>query len=211
MRVGGSQLLEADVRLIAATNKNLEEEIQKGSFREDLFYRINVIPIVLPPLRTRKEDIPLLLKHFLEKKSLAHRLPMKSITPSAIEVLIQHDWPGNVREMENMIEQMSALAASDQIDLNDIPAAIRRGSNRAPAAGAIPLGEMTLEQAVERLERQMISQALHQTRQVQTRAAKLLGITRRQLKYKMDALGLTEKYEGGEPEEPQSGIMGDHE
>lgn len=196
MRVGGSEMIEADVRIIAATNKNLEEEISKGRFREDLYYRINVIPILLPPLRQRKEDIPLLIKYFLDKKSAAEGLPPRSITPEAMQVLTCYEWPGNVREMENLIEQMATLSSSDRMDVEDIPVAIRRRRSPSALNDPVPLGEIPLEQAVERLERQMITQALRQSDRVQTRAAKLLGISRRQLKYKMDALGLGNEKEG---------------
>ncbi len=195
MRVGGSDVIEADVRVIAATNKNLEEEIRKGRFREDLYYRINVIPISLPPLRQRKEDIPLLIKHFLDKKSAAEGVPPKSITPEAMEVLSCYEWPGNVREMENLIEQMVTLSSSQQIDLDDIPLAIRRRRGPSALNESTPFKELPLEEAVAQLEREMISHALEQSRHVQTRAAKLLGISRRQLKYKMDALGLSGKEE----------------
>ncbi|MCG3115561.1 MAG: sigma-54 dependent transcriptional regulator [Candidatus Manganitrophus sp. SA1] len=198
MRVGGSDLIETDVRVIAATNKDLEEEIRKGRFREDLYYRINVIPIFLPPLRQRKEDIPLLMKHFLDKKSAAEGLPPKSITAEAMEILSGYEWPGNVREIENLIEQMVTLSSSQRIDVDDIPLAIRRKPGRSPSNDLLSFRELPLEQAVEQLERQMISHALEQSRHVQTRAAKLLGISRRQLKYKMDALGLSGKEEGGD-------------
>jgi len=191
MRVGGSDVIEADVRVIAATNKNLEEEIRKGRFREDLYYRINVIPIFLPPLRERKDDIPLLVKHFLEKKSAAEGLPPASITAEAMEILSCYEWPGNVREMENLIEQMVTLSASHRIDVEDLPPAVRRRRGQSAFNDALSFDEMTLEEAVAQLERQMISRALDQSRHIQTRAAKLLGISRRQLKYKMDALGLS--------------------
>lgn len=193
MRVGGSDVIETDVRVIAATNKDLEEEICKGRFREDLYYRINVIPIFLPPLRKRKEDIPLLIKHFLDKKAASEGVPPKSISAEAMEVLSCYEWPGNVREIENMVEQIVTLSSSHQIDLGDIPLAIRRRWSRSTSDEPTPSAEMTLEAAVEQLERQMISHALEQSRRVQTRAAKRLGISRRQLKYKMDALGLSGK------------------
>lgn len=197
MRVGGSEMIEADVRIIAATNKNLEEEIRNGRFREDLYYRINVIPIFLPPLRQRKEDIPLLVKHFLDKKSGAEGFPPKSITAEAMEVLSCYEWPGNVREIENLIEQMVTLSSSERIDVVDIPPAIRRRRSPSAMSESISFRELPLEEAVEQLERQMISHALEKSRRVQTRAAKLLGISRRQLKYKMDALGLSGKEENG--------------
>jgi DNA-binding NtrC family response regulator len=196
MRVGGSDVIEADVRVIAATNKNLEEEIRKGRFREDLYYRINVVPIFLPSLRQRKEDIPLLVKHFLDKKSAAEGLLPASITAEAMEVLCRYEWPGNVREMENLIEQILTLSSSHRIDVEDIPLSIRRRHSTTVLNESISFSEMTLGQAVAQLERQMISHALEKSRRVQTRAAKLLGISRRQLKYKMDALGLSRKEEG---------------
>ncbi len=203
MRVGGSEMIEADVRIIAATNKDLEEEIRKGSFREDLYYRINVIPILLQPLRNRREDIPLLIKHFLDKKSHGEPLAPKSITAETMEVLCRYDWPGNVREMENLIEQMATLSSSGLLDLEDIPLTIRRKLHQQPPPNqAILSGKIPLEQAVEQLERQMISEALQQSGHVQTRAAQRLGISRRQLKYKMDALGLSG---------PKSGLHEDKE
>jgi DNA-binding NtrC family response regulator len=193
MRVGGTELIESDVRLIAATNKILEDEIRKGTFREDLYYRINVVPISLPPLRQRKEDIPLLVKHFFDKKALEEQLPPKMITPKAMELLIQYDWPGNIREMENIIEQMATLSPKELIDTEDIPIAVLKKLKHANAEWTdLPI-HLSLDEAVQNLERKMISQALKRTGQVQTRAAKLLGISRRILKYKMDALGLEDE------------------
>ncbi|MGB3942514.1 MAG: sigma-54 dependent transcriptional regulator [Candidatus Manganitrophaceae bacterium] len=194
MRVGGGELIETDVRVIAATNKNLQEEIRKGRFREDLYYRINVVPIFLPPLRSRREDIPLLVKYFLDKASEGKREGPISMTPPAMEVLSRHDWPGNVREMENLIEQTVALSSSNRIDVGDLPETVRRRSSSFPRNGVVSPGEMTLVEAVEHLERGMISQALRECDEIQTRAARLLGITRRQLKYKMDALGLSKDH-----------------
>lgn len=202
MRVGGSEIIESDVRVIAATNKDLEEEIRKGRFREDLYYRINVIPIVLQPLRNRREDIPLLVRHFLDKKSEEEHLPPKSITSEALEALCRYDWPGNAREMENLIAQMVTLSSSHLIELKDIPSTIRRRLNASQTNPLIDAGDLTLEEAVARLERQMISEALRQSRNIQTRAAQILGISRRQLKYKMDALGLSDpRHESEEDEE----------
>ncbi|TAK07992.1 MAG: sigma-54-dependent Fis family transcriptional regulator [Candidatus Manganitrophaceae bacterium] len=203
MRIGGSELIESDVRVIAATNKDLEEEIRKGRFREDLYYRINVIPIVLQPLRKRREDIPLLVKHFLDKKIREEHLPPKSITSEAMEVLCQYDWPGNAREMENLVAQMVTLSSGDRLEVKDIPSTLRKRSNQADPYQTFLLGELALEEAVARLERQMISEALRKSRHVQTRAAQMLGISRRQLKYKMDALGFTDPRHGSKEDEEE--------
>ncbi len=189
MRVGGTELIESDVRLITATNKVLEEEIKKGRFREDLYYRINVVPISLPPLRQRKEDIPLLIIHFLEKRAKEEPLSAKTITPKAMEQLIQYDWPGNIREMENIVEQMATLSIGNVIDAEDIPLAVMKKPKPAESGWDDLPDPLSLDEAVQALERKMISEALKQCNQVQTRAAKLLGISRRILKYKMDALG----------------------
>jgi DNA-binding NtrC family response regulator len=190
MRVGGTELIESDVRLIAATNKVLEEEIKQGRFREDLYYRINVVPISLPPLRQRKEDIPLLIKHFLNKKAKEEALIPKTITPKAMELLIQYDWPGNIREMENIIEQMATLSSGNVIDTDDIPITVlKKVKQNSGEWGDMP-DHLSLNEAVQTLERKMISQALKRTGHIQTRAAKLLGISRRILKYKMDGLRL---------------------
>lgn len=193
MRVGGTELIESDVRLIAATNKILEEEIKQGRFREDLYYRINVVPISLPPLRQRKEDIPLLIMHFLEKRTREGDSAQKTITPEAMEQLVQYDWPGNIREMENIVEQMATLSSGNAIDVKDLPLTVLKKSKRAdPEWGGLP-EEGSLDDAVHALERKMISHALKECGHIQTRAARLLGISRRILKYKMDALGIEDR------------------
>lgn len=197
MRVGGTEMVESDVRLIAATNKNLEEEIERGRFREDLYYRINVVPISLPPLRKRKDDIPLLIKHFLDKRAKEAQEASKAISQEAIEKLVEYEWPGNIREMENIVEQMAVLCQGGVIGLEDIPLSLRKKIALGPAAEeTAPLGHVSLDQAVRDLERKLISQALDQSGHIQTRAARLLGISRRILKYKMDALGITEERPG---------------
>jgi len=196
MRVGGTELIESDVRLIAATNKILEEEIKQGRFREDLYYRINVVPISLPPLRQRKEDIPLLIIHFLEKRTREGLSAQKTITPEAMEQLIQYDWPGNIREMENIVEQMATLSSGSTIDIKDLPLTVLKKSKRADAEPTDLSELLSLDDAVHALERKMISHALERSGYIQTRAAKLLGISRRILKYKMDALGIEDRKEG---------------
>src|SRR5579863_5941165 len=195
-RLGGTQIQKVDVRLIAATNKNLEEEIKRGGFREDLYYRINVARINLPPLRSRREDIPMLLKYFLDKKGGEEGKDPKIVTPEATDLLIRYHWPGNVRELENAVEQMVSFSATSRIQLEDLPLAIRDGVEKAPRRPfnkeEVLDGKISLEEAVQVFEREVILDALQRSRFVQTRAASLLGITRRMLKYKIDTLGIVD-------------------
>jgi transcriptional regulator with GAF, ATPase, and Fis domain len=198
-RVGGTKLINVDVRLVAATNRDLKEETKKGNFREDLYYRINVVPIYLAPLRERKEDIPLLANHFLDKYSKEINPKVEGISPEAMEVLTNYPWPGNVRELENIIERVLTLTNRKTILAEDLPRDIRADS--AVSQVAIEAKEqslitdeiVTLPKAVERLEKEMIITALEKTKWVHTEAARQLGITRRILKYKMDILGIKGK------------------
>jgi len=189
-RIGGTSTLKVDVRVIAATNKNLEPLMKQGLFREDLYYRVNVVSIHLPPLRERREDIPLLVRHFLTAKTDEEGRKPKEISREAMELLIKYDWHGNVRELENVIEQIIALSNSDQIEPQDLPShikdQIRAGSLREETLAQ----RISLEKAVMEFEKEIILDALKKTHYVQTRAAALLGITRRMLKYKMDTLGI---------------------
>jgi DNA-binding NtrC family response regulator len=197
-RVGGLDTIEADVRLVCATNKNLEEEMRKGRFREDLYYRINVVPISIPPLRKRKEDIPLLVEHFLQKKAREEGHPTKSVSQKAMEALTQYDWPGNIREMQNIVEQMVTLSSKEVIEGDDVPAVIHKKTRREDLEEQALSGKLPLDQAVQEFERRVISQALQKSGHIQTKAANLLGVSRRILKYKMDALGLSEPEPGSE-------------
>jgi Nif-specific regulatory protein len=184
-RVGGSQTLSVDVRLVAATHRNLETAIQEGTFREDLYYRLNVVPIFLPSLRERKEDIPLLIEYFLGRCNKEHHKQIR-IAPDVLRVMIQYHWPGNVRELENCIERMVIMAESSEITFQSMPSSIAayfrdvREVTR-PAA----LDRPTLRNTVEDLERQQMVDALKKCGWVQSRAAKILGITPRQIGYKM--------------------------
>jgi Nif-specific regulatory protein len=184
-RVGGSQTLSVDVRLVAATHRNLETAIQEGTFREDLYYRLNVVPIFLPSLRERKEDIPLLIEYFLGRCNKEHHKQIR-IAPDVLRVMIQYHWPGNVRELENCIERMVIMAESSEITFQSMPSSIAayfrdvREVTR-PAA----LDRPTLRTTVEDLERQQMVDALKKCGWVQSRAAKILGITPRQIGYKM--------------------------
>ncbi len=190
-RLGGTQNLKVDVRLIAATNTDLEAAMRKGTFREDLFYRINVVPINLPPLRERKEDIPLLLRHLITKKAADRGLPAKSIAPEVLTLLSQYPWPGNIREMENIVEQILALGETDQITTGDLPLRLRSGTTSVQMKDEVTAGRRSFDYAVMEFERELITDALKRANYVQTHAAQLLGISRRILKYKMDSLGIT--------------------
>ena len=194
-RVGRSKPIKVDVRIIAATNKNLEDLIKEKKFRQDLFYRINVINISVPPLRNRKQDVPEFAKYFVEKFSPIYGDRNISFSDDAIEVFSAYDWPGNVRELENVIESLMALSQSDEITAEMLPPKLsQKQENRAEILkSSIFEGIMNFEEAERQFEREIIEKALKKTNNVQTKAAELLGISRRILKYKMDKLGLTEE------------------
>jgi len=185
-RLGGVRPIQVDVRIIAATNRDLEKAIEEGKFREDLYYRLSVIPIHIPPLRERKEDIPLLVEHFLEKFNTEKARSVSGISPKAMERLMEYSWPGNVRELENLIERLVVLKRTGTIEVEDLPEKIRFGPARDPL-GAIVLPEegIRLEETIHRLERELILQALRRTRGVKKEAAELLGLKRTTLIQKM--------------------------
>ena len=198
-RVGRSKSIKVDVRIIVATNRNLEELIAAKGFREDLYYRINVVNLTLPPLRDRFEDIPVLIEHFVKRFSSTYGGKALSFSKEALEVMVQYDWPGNVRELENVVESLLALSPSEAITEEDLP---RKVKTRAFASGlksAVHEGEIKFTDAEKLFESEMILKALRKTNYVQTRAAELLGISRRILKYKMDKLGISDA-----PSEEQS-------
>ncbi|MEN9444632.1 MAG: nitrogen fixation protein AnfA [Bacteroidota bacterium] len=185
-RLGGSETIKVDIRIVAATNRNLEELIQKGLVREDFFYRINVFPIFAPPLRDRRDDIPLLVDHFIEKFNKRNKTHIKRITTSAINMLMVYSWPGNVRELENVIERACILTADEVVHSYNLPPTLQTAdsSNTANTDG--------LQPAVERLEKQLIREALTSTKGNVTQAANYLNITERMLgtrlqKYNIDA------------------------
>lgn len=190
-RIGGVQPIKVDVRIVAATNKNLDELVRKGQFREDLYYRINVIALYLPPLRERGEDIPLLAKHFLAKRVEEESRPHIEFGKDALELLTRYPWPGNVRELENIIEQAFIWSQnSAQIMLEHLPMILKSDSRSSSLRDDTLAGRMSLEKAVMEFEREIILDALKRTNYVQTHAANLLGISRRMLKYRMDTLGI---------------------
>jgi DNA-binding NtrC family response regulator len=188
-RVGGTRDIHVDVRIVAATNRNLEEAVKNGDFREDLFYRLRVIPIRLPSLRERREDIPTLIQYFLDHFNKELRKNTAGVAPDAMERMTDYVWPGNVRELRNVIERIMILESKDRIGLEDLPAALRAG--RSPfvdvqAPKPVAVGSMTLEE----MERWAICRALERSGQNQVRAAKLLGISRDTLRYRMKKFGL---------------------
>ena len=188
-RVGGLEELQADIRVIAATNQDLTKAVAEGRFREDLFYRINVIPIVLPPLRERREDIPLLAEHFLEKYSTQMEKPVNAVSRPAMDLLQKHDWPGNIRELENVIERAVALESTPSVQPESLPATVRGGSARlSPALSSagtevLPAEGLDLEARVQEIERGYIAQALERANGVQVKAADLLGMSFRSFRY----------------------------
>ena len=187
-RVGSNKTLLADVRLIAATNKNLEQMVKEGKFREDLFYRLNVVPIQMPPLRERREDIPLLADAFLKEFAAKNNKNMAGFEADAMDLLMNYPWKGNVREVRAAIEGAVVLGRRDRIGVRELPAAVR---NYNPALDTGATGG-TLAQSGENLERQKIMQALQEARGSRTDAAKKLGISRRTLHRKIHAHNLEE-------------------
>jgi two-component system, NtrC family, response regulator len=201
-RVGGIRTLRVDVRLIAATNRNLETLIAEGRFREDLFYRLNVVPIALPPLRDRREDIPLLVQHFIEKYDRRLGKRVERVDEGALEILLDYGWPGNIRELENVMERSVLFADGPLVTVAQLPETLRE---RVPGAArpVAPLGALgaiaapsgasmkdIVRQAQSELERTLISRALEETGGNVTRAAKKLQISRKSLQVKMKELGL---------------------
>jgi DNA-binding NtrC family response regulator len=195
-RVGGSQPVTVDVRVIAATNRDLDKGMKEGTFRPDLYFRLNVVAIHLPPLRDRRDDLPLLIRHFLTRKSSELGLPEKNFDRDALDCLLRYAWPGNVRELENLVERALALAQGDALTPEDLPPHLTTLRSVLPTRPAVAepeaaAGPPSLNAAVEQLEHMLIMDALAQADQNQTRAAEILGTTRRILKYKMDKLGIT--------------------
>ena len=187
-RVGGSKTIKVDVRLICATNKDLGQLLKKGTFREDLYYRINVVPIIIPPLNGRKEDIPILLDHFVKKFNDENNKKVKGVSPEALDMMMNYEWPGNVRELENLVERVIALTSNEIILANELPFSLTNISKVNGLKESILSGELSFLKAEEEFEKRIILDALRKTNYIQSRAAEVLGISRRILKYKMDKL-----------------------
>jgi two-component system response regulator AtoC len=189
-RVGSNRQIKLDVRVISATNVNLEEEAQRGNFREDLFYRLNVIPVVIPPLRERIEDILPLTRHFLQKNCRAMQRPIMHLDKEALEALEAYPWNGNVRELENIIERVVALTEGDVIALRDLPANICKSYLEGGTTSVTPAG-IDMVQTINEIEKRMINEALQLSGGVKARAAVMLSINRTTLVEKMRRLGMT--------------------
>ncbi len=203
-RIGGVQPIKVDVRFVAATNRSLEELIREGRFREDLYYRVNVLAIYLPTLRDRGEDIPLLAKHFLAKKGEEEGRPPQEFSKESLEMLTRYPWPGNVRELQNVVEQAMVWSQGcATITPEYLPKSLHTDT-RSPSLREDTLaGRISLEHAVMEFEKEIILDALKRTNYVQTHAANLLGISRRMLKYRMDTLGISRPEAHNVTDEPQ--------
>jgi two-component system response regulator HydG len=186
-RVGGEETISVDVRVIAATNKNLMSLVEEGKFREDLFYRLQVIPIELPPLRERTDDIPMLVEHFLEKKSLQLNKKPPRVNEMALKELLNYYWPGNVRELENLMERAVVLCEGEEIGQNDLP--ILLGDPNKSTLN-LPREDLSLDEALESLESQLIGRALEKSKGVKTEAARILGLKTSALYYKLEKYGM---------------------
>lgn len=186
-RVGGSETITVDVRLIAATHKNLETAISEGKFREDLYYRLNVVTIEIPPLRERREDIQLLLEHFLLQYSKEHKRKKLSFSKEAWEHLVRYDYPGNVRELENIVQRSVILSRSDIITTDDLPLVVR---STAKESTLKPTSQGSFEEQIETMEKELIFEALRTSGNNQSKAAEQIGISERTLRYKLKKWGV---------------------
>lgn len=188
-RVGSEETIQVDVRILAATNKNLSELVQQGKFREDLFYRLHIIPIYLPPLRERKEDIPLLAQHFIKQLAEALKKPTRQISDAAMDKLLDYPWPGNVRELENVIERAIVLSDKAVIDAADLPILQATGTDRLPN-DLLDRFRFNLNETLAAIEKQLLEKALNETKGNKNQAAKLLGIGTSLLYYKLEKYNL---------------------
>jgi len=189
-RVGGEQTIRVEVRLVAATNKDLVEQIKRGLFREDLYYRLNVVGLQMPPLRQRKDDIPLLAQHFLETLSARNRKRIKGFTPGAMQRLIKYDWPGNVRELMNAVERAVVLSRSEYLSDEDFPTIQSLEANDAEASPPSDVIHIDGDVSLEEVERETILKTLAAAGGNKSEAARRLGITRKTLHKKLKAYGV---------------------
>jgi DNA-binding NtrC family response regulator len=187
-RVGGNETIPVDVRVVAATNRDLTAMMKAGQFREDLFYRLNVIPVDLPPLRDRSSDVRALVLRFLEKANTSHGTSVASVSPEAMELLVRHGWPGNVRQLESVVERAVLLCETNVVRPEDLPSEVRL--NTAPAARPYGFDIPAEGIDIEEFERQLIVQAMEKSGWVIAKAARLLGLTYRTLQYRLEKFGL---------------------
>lgn len=190
-RVGGTEEIEVDIRVVAATNKDLMEEVEKGNFREDLYYRLNVVHIHLPPLRERREDIPLLIAHFSDKISTENNTDKKIIEPEALQYLTGYEWPGNIRQLENVLERCFVMAPGETITVRDLPPEVKDDEAQLKNALDLLPVELDLAETLDKLEAAIIRRALARADFVQVKAADLLGISKSLLQYKLRKYGIT--------------------
>lgn len=186
-RVGGSETIMVDVRIIAATNKNLESAISSGTFREDLYYRLNVVTVEIPPLRRRREDVSVLLEHFLARFAKEHKRKKLSYSKEAWEFLMRYDYPGNVRELENIVQRSVIFSRGDVISTRDIPIVVRGADDENTVHPPKP---GTFDEQIERLEKELIFEALRVNGNNQSKAAKQLGLSERNLRYRLKKWGV---------------------
>ena len=193
-RVGGTRTFKSDARVIAATNQDLEDLVAKKQFREDLYYRLNVVPIMVPPLRHRTEDIPLLIEHFIHQFNERRSSKLTGVSPEAMSLLCRYQWPGNVRELGNIVERMAILKRNGQVEVGDLPEKIRSPHTVATTdtPAAIPVGGINLSSTVEEFENRLIIEALERTNWVKSKAAQLLHINRTTLIEKLKKRSLAE-------------------
>ncbi len=189
-RLGGTEEIKVDVRVVAASNRDLETMAKTAEFRPDLFYRLNVVSLFLPPLRERHEDITLLLDHFLRMKAQEHSIVTKSLSPEVVDFFMGYPWPGNIRELENLIERLTILTPHEMITLRDLPVNMRSTDQTATLKEDVLTGSRPLSDAVDEFERELIVKALQRTGFNQTKAASLLGTSRRILKYRIEKLNI---------------------
>ena len=192
-RVGGTQDVKVDVRVIAATNRDLEKAVAEGVFREDLYYRLDVIPITLPPLRQRTEDIPLLAQHFLEKFARTGGIPAPTLSPEALKLMAAHEWKGNVRELENLIERGVAFGGGATITEEDVAKWLHRpaAATKSAIPSDLPPDGLDLERLMNSIEKDLLLKALERARWVKKRAAKLLQLDARSFRYRLSKFAIT--------------------
>ena len=191
VRIGSAQPRPLDVRILSATNRDLEKAVEDGTFRRDLYYRLNVVQIPLPALRERREDIPLLVAHFMDKVARENNMPAKKFTTEALNYLSGYEWPGNIRQLENVVESCMVLVPGTVIDVDNLPAEIRDEDSQFKSAVDLLPVQLDLADTLEKIEAALIRRALVRADLVQVKAAELLGISKSLLQYKLKKYAIT--------------------
>ena len=192
-RVGGTETIDVDFRLVAATNRNLQQDVEEGRFREDLFYRLNVVNLPLPPLRERRDDIPLLAAHFLEQYAKENKREVQGFSVECMDRLCTAEWPGNVRQLQNVIERAVVLATKSVITLDDLPVELREENLQMQSVVDLLPHRLNMAETLEKIEVALVRRALIRSEFVQVKAAELLGISKSLLQYKLKKYGLMSK------------------